>query len=111
METRAYLSADDEATFRVTVYPEASLYSRGEPAEGQSWSFPLIKNDADYVMGAQPEQPYEDADAVLSEHGWTREGRWVSGDVFTGTYVRVSRTKHVVQGTDPIKARHLREGE
>lgn len=91
METRAYITTEDENLLRLTVREGCTLYSGGEPAEGQSWTFPLIDDGRDYVMGAQPDQPYLDADRVLAEHGWTREGPWAVGDAITGAYATITR--------------------
>lgn len=107
MELRAYIGHDAEGLLRVTVHEDCTLYSKGSPVPEQSWSFPLVGDGVDHLFGAQPEQPFEDADRILAEHAWTREGRWVSGDVVTGTYARITRTKHVLQGTDPVKARFI----
>jgi hypothetical protein len=108
MEIRAYIARDDsDQQLRVTVHEDCTLYSRGVPNWTMSWAFPLADDGVDHLFGAQPEQPFEDADRILAEHGWTREGRWVSGDVVTGTYARITRTKHVLQGTDPVKARFI----
>lgn len=92
MELRAYITrdaADDQ--LRVTVHEDCTLYSKGVPNSTLSWAIPLTDDGTDYVMGAQPEQPFEDADRTLAEHGWTREGSWALGDVVTGTYARIAR--------------------
>lgn len=109
MELRAYITRDDKGTVRVTVHTDVTLYSKGSPDPEQSWTYPLIDSGTDHLFGAQPEQPFEDADRILAEHGWTREGPWAVGDVTTGTYARIARAdaKHVLQGVDPIKARYL----
>lgn len=110
-ETRAYLTHEADDLLRVTVHEGATLYSKGAPTEA-SWTIPLTDDGRDYVMGAQPEQPFVDADRVLAENGWTREGPWAVGDVVTGTYATITRAdaKHVLQGADLIKARYLHEG-
>ena len=91
MGTRAYLTHDDETTLRVTVHQDATLYDKGSPVPEMTWTFPLVDDGKDHLFGAQPEQPFEDADRILAEHGWTREGRWAVGDVITGTYASIAR--------------------
>lgn len=113
MELRAYITrdaADDQ--LRLTVHEDCTLYSRGTPDWTLSW-VSFADDGVDHLFGAQPEQQFTDADRILAEHGWTREGPWAVGDVTTGTYARIARAdaKHVLQGADPIKARYLHGGE
>lgn len=92
MELRAYITrdaADDQ--LRVTVHEDCTLYSRGVPSSTLSWIFPPVDDGKDHLFGAQPEQLFAEADRILAEHGWTREGRWAVGDVTTGTYTRIAR--------------------
>lgn len=91
METRAYIAHDSETVLRVTVHTGAGLYTQGTPDPDQSWTYPATDDGRVPLFGAQPEQPFEDADRILAEHGWTREGRWLVGDVITGTYARICR--------------------
>jgi hypothetical protein len=56
-----------------------------------SWSFPLASDECDHLFGAQPDQPFADADRLLADHGWNRDGTWVMGGSTSGTYARVTR--------------------
>lgn len=107
METRAYLTHDNETTLRVTVHENCTIYSDGTAVSDQSWTFPLADDGTWHLFGSQSDEPFENADRVLIEHAWTREGRWVVGDVVTGTYARVSRVLHALQGDRPVTARSL----
>jgi hypothetical protein len=88
---RAYITHDDETTLRVTVHADARLYNTGTPDPDQSWTYRLVEDNVDHLFGAQPDQPFEDADRILAEHGWKREGRWLIGDAVTGTSARIAR--------------------
>ena len=88
---RACLTRETQELLRVTVHKNTRLYSKGDP--GESWTFPVRDDGVTYLLDAQPERPFIDADRILAENGWTREGRWVVGDVVTGTYATISRTE------------------
>lgn len=91
-ETRAYLTAESDDTARVDVYDDVTLYGGRHGKDPVfSGTFPLTDDGVDYVMGAEPGQPYADADGLLSANGFRRDGVWLSGDVITGTFARVSR--------------------
>jgi hypothetical protein len=92
MGTRAYLTHDSETALRVTVHEGCALYSDGTPNLDQSWVFAATDDGVDHLFGAQPERPFRDADRILAEHGWKREGSWMIGDAVTGTYARIART-------------------
>lgn len=89
METRAYLTPESGNRLRLDIRENCTLYSKG--AEVFWVTFPFVDDGKDHIMGSQPEQPFTDADRVLAGHGWKREGRWVIGDVVTGTYARIIR--------------------
>lgn len=92
-ETRAYLTITADDQFRVTIREGCGLYSRGTEIPGMSWTLPFADDGRTHLFGAEPDQPYADADEILAEHGWKREGRWAVGDSTTGTYADVSRAR------------------
>lgn len=91
METRAYLIATSQTEALVTVHENATMYHPGTPLPEQFWTYPFTDDGRDYILGAEPQQPYADADRLLADNGWRREGPWAVGDVVNGTYARVSR--------------------
>jgi hypothetical protein len=92
MQTRAYLTAESDDTARVEVFEGVTMYGGREGKDAVlSETIRLTGDSVDYVMGAEPDGPYAEADSVLTANGWKREGNWVAGDAVTGTYVRVSR--------------------
>ncbi|MGY5627487.1 hypothetical protein ACW7N6_38610 [Streptomyces sp. UC1A3] len=91
-DTRAYIEqvTDDRAS--VMVFEDVTMYGgRDGKTPVLSEQYALEDDGVDYVMGAQPEQPFAEADRILATHGWTREGAWIVGDAVTGIYARVSR--------------------
>lgn len=88
METRAYLTHDSETVLRVTVHTDCALYSKGDADPDQSWTFPAVDDGKAHTFGSQPDQPFEDADRILADHGWKREGRWLVG---TRAHARICR--------------------
>ena len=114
-DTRAYIEqvADDRAN--VAVYEDVTMYGgrRGkDPVLSEQYT--LEDDGVDHLFGAEPEQPFAEpeqpfaeADRILAAHGWKRGGGWVVGDAITGIYARVARTKHVVQGCEPVSARFI----
>lgn len=90
MKAHAYLTQNSDQELRVTVHRDAGLYSDGTP--GESWTFPVTDSGKIHLFGAQPEQPFIDADRILAENGWTREGPWMIGDIVTETRARIART-------------------
>lgn len=91
-DTRAYIEQVTDDRAAVEVFEDVTMYGgRDGKAPVLSEQFTLEDGGADHVMGAEPEQPYAEADRILAAHGWRREGVWLNGDAVTGIYARVTR--------------------
>lgn len=90
--TRAYITqvADDAA--ELAVYDGVTMYGgRADKEPVLSEQYTLEDDGVDYVMGAEPGQPYEEADRILAANGFKRDGVWLVGDAVTGICARVPR--------------------